>query len=201
MVFLKKAVDGLFSNPALLNFTRNILESNFKVLKRIIAKELDTDKKMLDIGCGTGEHSVLFNPEKYYGIDISKKYVDNAKKNFKLNFFVMDAQNIKFQNDTFDNILIFGVLHHLSDKVCDNVLKEAKRVAKDSAKILIVEDIPAKSKFNIIGRIVHYFDVGTNIRDTNSYRKLISKHFTIEKEFETISGVCDYCIFVSQNKK
>jgi len=201
LTLLKKKVDKLFSNPALLNFVRNILERDFKVPKKIIVKELDRDKKTLDIGCGTGEHSILFNPEGYHGIDISKSYINNAKKNFKVNFSVMDAQKLKFPNDSFDNILIFGILHHLSDEVCDNVLKEAKRVAKDSAKILIMEDIPTKSRYNIIGKIVHYFDAGTNIRKIDSYRKLISKYFTIKKELETISGVCDYCAFVSQNKR
>lgn len=180
----------------MFNSTRNILENGFVVPKRIIMKELDKNKRTLDVGCGTGEHSILFNPKQYYGIDISKKYINSAKKKFKGNFFVMNAQHLKFPDKSFDSILIFGVIHHLSDKVCDNMLKEVKRVSKNKAKILVIEDIPTKSKFNIIGRVMQYFDSGSKIRKTRSYRKILSKHFQIKKEFEIISGVADYCVFI-----
>ena len=198
MEFLKNIVDGAFSNPKLFNFARNILEDNFVVPKKIITKELDKNKKTLDIGCGTGQFSTLFNPDHYHGIDISKKYITHAKDNLKGSFSVMDAQKIKFPDNTFDNILVVGLFHHLNDKIVDNILKEMKRVAKKKARILIMEDIPTKSAINLVGKVVHYFDGGSDIRKTANYKKLLVKHFSIIKGFETISGVCDYCIFIME---
>ena len=195
---IRRIVRHVFSNPTLLNIARNILENDFIVPQRIVSKELDKNKKTMDIGCGTGEHSVMFNPENYFGVDISKEYIANAKKRFKGNFFVMDGQDIKFPDKSFDNVLILGILHHLDDKTAENILKEAKRLAKGNASTLVMEDIPAKSRLNFIGSLAHYLDPRTNLRKTEGYKALISKHFKIKKQFETRSGVCDYCVFVLQ---
>jgi ubiquinone/menaquinone biosynthesis C-methylase UbiE len=201
MKFLKKIIDKLFSNPILLNFVRAIFEGNYTVSRKIISNELDKNKKTLDIGCGTGEHSILFDSKQYNGIDISKKYVYNAKKRHKSNFFVMDAQNIRFPDNSFDNILILGILHHVNDEIADNILKEAKRLSKSNTKILIMEDIPVTSKINIIGKLMHYLDTGRYIRKIGAYEKIISKQFNIKKQFKIINGISDYCVFVCRNKK
>jgi SAM-dependent methyltransferase len=72
-------------------------------------------KSILDVGCGTGSHSVILSKRGYNvtGIDISKTMIKKAKEKakkekVKTEFFVQDMQNIKL-NKKFDcAICIFG---------------------------------------------------------------------------------------------
>jgi len=59
-------------------------------------------KSILDVGCGTGSHSVILSKRGYNvtGIDISKTMIKKAKEKakkekVKTEFFVQDMQNIK----------------------------------------------------------------------------------------------------------
>jgi SAM-dependent methyltransferase len=64
--------------------------------------------RILDIGCGTGRHSIELSLRGYQvtGIDISPSMLNRAKekaseKNLKINFQIQDARNLSF-NQEFD---------------------------------------------------------------------------------------------------
>jgi len=100
------------------------------------------DKKIIDIGAGTGRYSVSLADEGYdvtavelvrYNLGILKSKKSNVKA------FQGNALDLsRFSNNSFDMALIFGPMYHLfgtSDKV--RVLNEAKRVTKKGGYILV----------------------------------------------------------------
>lgn len=76
------------------------------------------DSSFLDIGCGNGKIlSLLFN-ERYkngYGCDISKLFVNQAKKSGLKKVFYYDGKNFPFSKGQFDLIGSFNVLEHVQD--------------------------------------------------------------------------------------
>lgn len=184
----------LADQPALFSWSRKIIELNFKRQKRIIKETFDfnDNKKILDIGCGTGEFAGLFSKFDYYGIDISERYIRYAAKRKKGNFKVMDAARLEFPDDSFDYILIMAILHHLDNDKINQVLSEAKRVIKPGGKILAMEDAKVEKLENPAVRFVQKFDKGGFIRTPEQYKNIAAKNFFVSREQTFRNGGCIY---------
>lgn len=99
--------------------------------------------KILELGVGTGLSLPLYRKDLYItGIDISEKMLDKAKetvisKDLKnIDLHVMDAENLKFKDNTFDIVVAMYVASVVPD--VDMFLEEITRVAKKNAEILFV---------------------------------------------------------------
>lgn len=98
--------------------------------------------KILDIGAGSGRYSVTLANEGYdvTAIELVKHNLRMIEqKSSKVNAFQGNATNLsRFQNDTFDMVLLFGPMYHLCSKEEQiKALMEAKRVTKQNGIILV----------------------------------------------------------------
>ena len=104
--------------------------------------------KVLDYGCGKGLDSLqlLKSGAKTFGIDISEKYIELSKQlaiknNFNetdFNFQVMDAHDLKFENNSFDLVIGRGMLHHLDANIA---LKSIHKVLKPNGRAIFIEPL------------------------------------------------------------
>lgn len=115
------------------------------------ALEIDKNLKVisggsvLDVATDRGDFiqtlmKTLEDYNSFIGVDISEKALEKAKKNFKeqpVEFLSMNAENLEFENDSFDTVGISHSLHHLSN--IKTVLTEMKRVLKPNGYFLIQE--------------------------------------------------------------
>ncbi|MEO2069398.1 MAG: ubiquinone/menaquinone biosynthesis methyltransferase [Desulfurobacteriaceae bacterium] len=112
-----------------------------KKWQRELLKDLDlSDKTVLDLACGTGEISHLFeNKTKMtIGLDYSLPMLKVAKSKNKKTIFVQgDALNLPFKDDSFDLVIVSLGLRHFDD--LERSLKEIKRVLKSKGKVRILE--------------------------------------------------------------
>ena len=95
------------------------------------------NKKVLEIGCGFGSHAqLILNNSKnidYTGVDITKTAINFIKKRFEIfnlkgQILECDAERLPFQDNQFDFIWSWGVIHH--SKNTEIILNEIKRVLK-----------------------------------------------------------------------
>lgn len=75
--------------------------------------------KILDVGCGSGEHLIYFKNQGFdvKGIDLCEEFVRICKKK-GLDVLNMDIENIHFSNQKFDGIwAVTSLLHIPKDKL------------------------------------------------------------------------------------
>lgn len=93
--------------------------------------EQDSGLKVLDIGCGEGDYTVLFGDRhEVVGIDILNGV---RKKNNNFKFKIDDATNLSFKDNTFDLTVSFDVIEHLEDD--KKMISEAYRVLKKGGRL------------------------------------------------------------------
>ena len=87
-------------------------------------------KKVVEVGAGTGEQTLLFNGKEVHGIDISKEMIDLAKKKgSKIKFGVMDATNTSFKNNYFDVVCSVFSFHEMPKEIREKAVREMKRIS------------------------------------------------------------------------
>lgn len=100
-------------------------------------------KNVLEIGVGMGIDLKQYaqNGAICYGTDLTEGSINKTKHlfetyNLKANLQVMDAENLKFEDNTFDMVCSYGVLHHTPDT--QKAIDEIHRVLKPNGKVIII---------------------------------------------------------------
>ncbi|MFQ5850249.1 MAG: class I SAM-dependent methyltransferase [Candidatus Binatia bacterium] len=115
----------------------------------------------LDVGCGTGKHSVNLARRGFrtVAIDLSLKAVMVAKEhaeseNVRVYFVVADAENMPFKDDAFDVVFCALILHHFPDMKA--ISAEIARVAKGYLFALETNALEPLTflKFNVVNPIL-----------------------------------------------
>lgn len=109
--------------------------------QKIIKKVIPMNATILDVGCGYGRCSILFNPANYLGIDFSPDFIKEAKDIYPdFKFKVADCLNLPFEDKEFDWVLCMSfrhmIIHYLGDDTWSKMENEIKRVAKN---VLVLE--------------------------------------------------------------
>jgi 2-polyprenyl-3-methyl-5-hydroxy-6-metoxy-1,4-benzoquinol methylase len=109
------------------------------------AMEINTETKILEIGCGTGEIANFVAKKtkaQVLGIDICKPFIEEAKKLHllpNLNFEVLDFNQPKsLSGEKFDYIIGNGILHHLYYDL-DAALQNIRQLLKPNGKLIFLE--------------------------------------------------------------
>ena len=105
--------------------------------------------RILDVATGSGDFintlmKMLKNYGCFIGIDTSRKDLESAKKRFEgkpVEFLEMDAEHLKFEDNSFDTVCTGYSLHHFGN--IDRVLAETKRVLKPDGYFLVQEEFSA----------------------------------------------------------
>lgn len=111
--------------------------------------DLEKARTVLDVGCGVGwltRQYAKLTQGQVIGINFSKESISEARDKAakeglsNLKFKKMDAEDLQFENDTFDCIICSEVLEHLLDP--QKALNEMRRVVKPSGRIAITTPNP-----------------------------------------------------------
>jgi len=133
------------------------------------------EKKLLDVGCGTGTISLELQRRGFevYGIDFSSVGIQRAReKGINAIECDLDKDGIPFENSFFDVVWAGDVVEHVFDPLF--LLKEINRVLKYDGKILL----STPNDINIFKRI-SVFLYGESPQSV-IYRDLkICKHHTV----------------------
>ncbi len=84
-----------------------------KKLKRLIGSLIPRNKKVFEIGCGTGDFLVLLKPKEGYGMDISNEMIKTAKIKYSKKSQI--GFSTKWPSGNFDYIFMSDVIEHLEN--------------------------------------------------------------------------------------
>lgn len=119
-------------------------EYYYTSLKNLLAKFIRPNKKVLEVGCGTGSIICSLNPKYGLGIDISPKMIAVAKAKFKINkklkFKTTSIEKFK-TNQKFDFIVMADVIEHLDHP--NYSIRAISRIMTQKTKFIITMANPA----------------------------------------------------------
>jgi SAM-dependent methyltransferase len=134
-----------------------VIQERERVLLRMLKKFVGvsvTDKRVLDIGCGTGGTLLPmlyygFQPENCFGVDLLNDRIVKARRRLpNMTFACCSAENIPFEKGTFDLVMMFTCL----SSVLDNGIR--RRICEESIAMLrpggsvLIYDMRVNNPFN-----------------------------------------------------
>lgn len=137
-------------------------------------------KKLLEYGCGSGIGSKRWMElgAEVTGIDISPEGIKAAQgaianTDYKAEFYVMNAEDMKFDDNKFDIIIGTAIIHHLN---LSNSYKELCRVLKKDGCVVFREPLGQNPLINL------YRALTPQIR-TRDEHPLMMKDIELLKEY------------------
>jgi ubiquinone/menaquinone biosynthesis C-methylase UbiE len=171
------------------NIKDDLLRHSTDYAKMIYAN-IPYGKKIIDIGCGTGQFTCLLSLRADYiiGIDFSKASIDKAnqlKQRLELrniDFCIVDLENLKIAQESFDYVFCNGVLHHLKDPY-KGFLNICRFLKPDSYIIIGVYNKYGRMIFKIRRKILQIvFKNRMRTKTEKIKQMLINKNNNAEKE-------------------
>lgn len=174
---------------------RSLLYHPDETIVSFLSRNKGKYKKGIDIACGAGRHTLLMAEMgiEAYGIDSSEASIKYAKEQAKLrnlnaHFEHCLAQDMHFENESFDIAIMWGLLHYLSIDDQKTVVDTAHKILKKEGTLLLtlrsIEDSRAKDGKEVEPNryLVDYFDKDTKspkqtlmyFWDETGVRKLLS---------------------------
>jgi SAM-dependent methyltransferase len=157
-------------------------------LRELIRRELDRERRTLELGCGPGVFADLFAPEEYVGVDPSARYIDHARRTRPGIFLVGDLGRVLLPEDRFDQVLIVERMHALDDQGSAALLAEAFRMLSAGGRALVVERVVGAR--GLLGRLRERW--GRRPRSAEDYRRLFRPLGRIERSETLTSGTGHY---------
>jgi len=118
-------------------------EFNYKYFKRIAEFDQHPNEKVLEVGTGLGTDILQYakGGADVYGIDLTENAVKLTRKRFeqeslKGNFYQANFVSLPFEDNFFDVVCSFGVLHHSEET--QQGIDEIYRVLKPGGKAIIL---------------------------------------------------------------
>lgn len=165
-------------------------------------------KKVLEIGCGLGTDLIQFarHGAIVTGVDLTTRSIELVKKRFEIynlpgEFSVVNAEELPFEDNTFDYVYSHGVIHHSpnTEKIVENIY----RVLKPNGEFMVM--IYHKNSYLYYGSILFFKKLGLRLLgwgleftdeqwlafSTDGFGNPLSKIYTRQEARELFSKFAD----------
>jgi len=96
-------------------------------------------KEVLEVACGTGQGAGYLAglASNYHAGDYSEKILEIARAHYgeRIQFQRLDAQQLPFENGSFDTVILFEAIYYLPS--AERFVAECRRVLRSGGKVLI----------------------------------------------------------------
>jgi SAM-dependent methyltransferase len=117
------------------------------------------DKRVLEIGCGAGAHAMLLAQAgaDVTAIDLTQNAVDMTRNRFDVyglegDIRRADAEDLPFEDETFDLVWSWGVIHHSAD--IQAAIDEIRRVLKPGGRTQVMVYHKNSVRYWVVGGLV-----------------------------------------------
>lgn len=172
---------------------RALLEDDFQAVRALARRHmaLGTSARTLELGCGPGLFADMFAQGDYVGVDADPLAIERARRTRPGIFVVGDARRgLELPDGRFDQVLVHGLIHRLSDAEARTVLGEAIRVLAPKGMALVIEPVLA-SRRGWAGWLIARLAGGTGRRAPDAYRRLYRASALVFRDEVTRSGFLD----------
>jgi len=168
-----------------------------------ILNSSEKNSHILEYGCGLGSYAYDLAKNKFSvtGIDISDYAINIAQKkakqlDLKINFEIGDAENLRFDDRSFDLVCGTGILHHLDLK---KSFSELERVLKNKGKAVFIEPLGHNPLINTFRKLT------PNLRSVDEHPLLLKDINLMKQYFDNVEikhfHFLDIICFVFRKKK
>lgn len=163
-----------------------------------INQELKDCKKILDIGCGIGSFEEKLTELDITGLDISEEMIIEARKRSDKKFVLGNAENLEFDDSSFDGVLYVATLEFITDY--GKAVQEAWRVTRPDGKLLVIMLNPESQYF--LEQIEDKDSYFRKVKHANvmEIKDCIAKFYNIIKD-EYFLGITGQGIIETSDKK
>ncbi|MAG85889.1 MAG: hypothetical protein CMB97_00525 [Flavobacteriaceae bacterium] len=143
---VKESIDNLirnrFSELSDTNLVKEYIdEENFELREILNWLGKKKNAKILDVGCGKGKFTRYLAKlgAEMKGIDATAEFIDMARLKTVNDeqYFVCGADNLLFDDNSFDAVVCVEVLEHIQNT--SKALSEMFRVLKEKGKLIIID--------------------------------------------------------------
>ena len=136
--------------------------------------DLDTDDRVIDIGCGTADILEHLPVLDYVGFDPSQRYVDDARARFgdRGTFVTAAAEHFEATGADRTMAMAIGVLHHMNDESVTEVFELARSVLEPGGRLVTIDPALVDGQ-HPIARLLVSRDRGQHVRDPEHLRRLV----------------------------
>lgn len=201
--------EGKLDRKKIKKLRRHAFFYSYKRERKIINKLIEdfNGKDILEIG--SYEWTFWFNektkPKSLTCINISEVELDNGKKHaatksFPIEHCLMDANNLTFEDNTFDIVFGGAILHHLD---IEKSIGHIHRVLKPGGKIVFIEPLNMNPFYKIYRKLNPQERTPDEHALVSSDFKIIKNKFTFDHYFmdffSVITGFISLKIFGDKN--
>ena len=145
--YLHPSAVSFFERQWLVNL---ILWGNFARLRDAALNEIgaEFDGRNLQVACVYGDFSQQAASRLTRGgrldiVDVAPVQLENVEKKIRsfANVFLhhQDSADLRFDDDSFDNVILFFLLHEQPENVRKSTVQEALRVVRPGGKVVVVD--------------------------------------------------------------
>lgn len=168
---LKKFYDAVYEKGerghySKLLFGEKITEEKQEILKAVSWK----GKRVLDIGCGTGELAFYVaekGADEVVGIDYSYSAIHLATQTYKHKALAFSCEDVSNVSGTFDVITIVGVLEHIDEPF--ELLKKAKKLLRPGGSIIVTCPNWSNPRGFVLQTLLYLFDARITLVDIHHF--------------------------------
>ncbi len=173
------------------------VNTRFRIMIEVIKNKSDNNVSLLDFGCGLAHlyeylHTLKVNNIDYSGLDISKKYIEIAKKKYpEIPFFCLDILDEANNIPDFDYIIMNGVFTEKRELSFEAMFEYFKELVSK-----IFSKINYGMAFNVMSKAVDWeredlFHLPTDLL-INFMTKNLSRNFIIRNDY----GLYEYTVYL-----
>jgi ubiquinone/menaquinone biosynthesis C-methylase UbiE len=149
-------------------------------------RESCAGKVVLEYGCGMGSNAFWLAEQsaRIVGIDISDGAIEMAREKAarqdlrNVEFQVMDAERMSFEDGSFDVVCGTGILHHLD---VETSLGELARVLRPDGKAIFMEPLGHNPALNLFRRVTPKFRTPDEHPLLRKDIKLMRRYFRVTR--------------------
>lgn len=141
--------------------------------------DIQPDERVLDVGCGPAYYLDWLPPVDYHGFDTDPDYIAAAAERFgdrgTFACEVYSASHIE-RLGAFDIALGLGVLHHMDDRQCNELLDLLRRSLGSGGRVITLDTCFYEGQARV-ARWMAELDRGEHVRSAEAFINLASNHF------------------------